>query len=78
MTSETIQSALKMQPFRRFVLHTRGGWEYPVGDPDLVRISATTLTLLAAGPGNTTSRVADIAIASVTSLTLDAPTTEAP
>jgi hypothetical protein len=78
MTPETIESVLKMRPFRPFVLHIQGGWEYPVGDPDLVRISATTLTLLAAGPGNTTSRVADIDIASVTSLTLDASTTETP
>jgi hypothetical protein len=78
MTPETIEAVLKMRPFRPFVLHTRGGWEYPVGDPDLVRISARTLTLLAAGPGNTTSRIADIDIASVTSLTFDASTTETP
>jgi hypothetical protein len=71
MTPETIQSVLKMRPFRAFQVHTSGGGVYPVGDPDLVRISATTLTLLAAGPGNTTSRVADIDIAHVSSLTLD-------
>jgi hypothetical protein len=78
MAPEAIQSVLKMRPFRPFTIHTRGGWEYQVTDPDLVRISPTTLTLLAAGPGNTTSRVADIDTASVTSLTLDARTTETP
>jgi hypothetical protein len=78
MTPEAIQSVLQMKPFRPFQIHSGSGRVYPVCDPDLVRISATTLTLLAAGPGNTTSRVADIDIASVTSLTLDASTTETP
>jgi hypothetical protein len=63
-----------MKPFRPFQIHSESGREYPVCDPDLVRISATTLTLFAAGPGNMTSRVADIYIASVISLDLDAPT----
>jgi hypothetical protein len=72
MTPEAIKSVLQMKPFRPFVIHGGSGWVYPVGDPDLVRISGTTLTLFAAGPGNTTSRVADIDIPSVTSLTLDA------
>jgi hypothetical protein len=78
MIPETIQSALQNKPFRPFTLHTMGGCEYQVSDPELARISATTLTLLAAGPGNTTSRVADIDIASVTSLTYGAPTSETP
>jgi hypothetical protein len=78
MTPEPIRSVLKMRPFHPFQIHTMGGGVYPVGDPDLVRVSATTMTPLAAGPDNTTSRVADIDLASVTSLTLDAPTTEAP
>jgi hypothetical protein len=78
MPPETIQALLTRKPFGPFSVHTWGGRGHRVTDPDLVRISPTTLTLLAAGPGTGTSRVADIDIASVTSLTLDAPTTEAP
>jgi hypothetical protein len=78
MTPDAIRSVLQMKPFRPFVIHGGSGRVYPVGDPDLVRISATTLTLLAAGPGNTTSRVADIDISSIIGLDLDAPTTETP
>jgi hypothetical protein len=78
MTPEAIQSVLQMKPFRPFAIHSQSGRVYPVNDPALVQVSATTLTLLAAGPGSTTSRVADIDIASVSSLTLDAPTTETP
>jgi hypothetical protein len=78
MTPETIRSALQTKPFRPFVLFTRGGWEYPVNHPDLARISGTTLTIMDAGPDNTTSWVADIDIPSVTSLKLSAPTREMP
>jgi hypothetical protein len=78
MTPETIQSALQMKPFRPFLLRVRGGWEYPVVDPDLVQISATTLTILESGPDNTTSLVAEVDIDAITSLTLAAPTTETP
>jgi hypothetical protein len=78
MPPETIRSVLKMQPFRPFTIHTWGGREYPVADPDLVRLTPTTLTLLASGPGTGKSRVADIDLASVTSLTIDASTRETP
>jgi hypothetical protein len=73
MSPATIQSALEMSPFRTFHIHTRGGLKYLIGDPDLVQVSDTTLTLLAAGPGNTTSWVAVIDLAHVVSLGLNAP-----
>ena len=78
MTSEAIQSVLLMKPFRPFAIHVRSGSVYRVTDPDLVRVSTTTLTLLEAVPGTTTSPLADIDIAAVTALTLDVPGTETP
>jgi hypothetical protein len=78
MPPETIQALLARKPFGPFTVHTQGRREHRVTDPALVRITPTTLTLLAAGPGTGTSMVAVIDLASVTSLTLDAPTTETP
>jgi hypothetical protein len=75
MTPETLQSALQNQPFRQLTLRTMGGGKYQVSDPALARISGTTLTFLAAGPGKTTSWVADADIPSVTSLSFATPET---
>ncbi len=74
MTTDIIRAALTSKPFRPFTIHTRSGREYQIGDPDLAQVSDTTLTLMAAGPNNTTSRVADIDLNHVISLTLDAST----
>jgi hypothetical protein len=44
MTSETLQNAIRTQPFRPFVVHMAEGREIPVAHPELIAYKAGTRT----------------------------------
>ena len=79
MTSVAFQSFIRMNPFRAFQLHTKSGAVYRVGDPELIQVTAGTVTLLARVQGTgQSSPVAVIDLTSVTSLDFATPTPETP